>query len=247
MESEICSLWFEHGRDVPLSVLQAWPQTAQRLVKWGAWLIGAGKTADLRSGPCEPYSYDLAVGKPLGVPMDPRDSLWLLSDRAVGVNVGQIVADLDGHMAFKHGASVLLRGYRHPRTLVFPESATVRPYVNGCSTRELIAPARPGDPTIQQLRIPPHSSEQAHHTHSTARIVYVADGTGAAVIGMGDGIAYVPLRKGDVMVLDPFCPHHFETGPNWLEVYPLHVWSASREEADHAMMRGTALMDQGKS
>ncbi len=123
----------------------------------------------------------------------------------------------------------------------------VLPYVNGCSTKQIFAPPRPGDPTLQYLHIPAHSAEQAHHIHSTVRVVYTLSGNGTSVVGMEGLTVKEELTPGKVCILEPMCPHHFETpyGES-LVVVPLHIFSATAGvETVHPMFSGTYLMNQG--
>ena len=116
------------------------------------------------------------------------------------------------------------------------------PYVNGCSTKQVFPPERLGDPTLQILDIPPYSSEQAHHIHSTARVVLVLRGSGFSVVGMDQAVVREPLRPGKVVILHKMAPHHFETEGEHLVVLPLHVWSSVPElEKRHPMFNGTFL------
>lgn len=143
--------------------------------------------------------------------------------------------------------SCIVRGYAPDdaeRSLVTPMSL---PYVNGCSTKEIFPPERAGDPTLQMLTIPPYSKEQAHHIHSTARVVAVLSGRGDSVVGMEGKTITTELVPGMTVVLDPMCPHHFETPQGEpLVVAPVHVWSTGRGEFDHPMYRGTHMMNQGE-
>jgi len=113
------------------------------------------------------------------------------------------------------------------------------PYINGCSSKQLINPVRPGDPTWQMLYIPPHTSEQAHHIHSTTRVVYVHSGSGTSHIGSSGKTESFALKPGTVLVLDKMIPHHFSTTDDSLVVLPLHIYSSTSEEHDHPMFRGT--------
>jgi hypothetical protein len=124
---------------------------------------------------------------------------------------------------------------------------TVLPYVNGCSTRQLIYPQRIGDPTLQFLHIPAYSKEQAHHIHSTVRVVYIWKGLGDSIVGMEGKSMTTMLKPGMVCILEPMCPHHFETPHGQcIEVVPLHVFSsAGAMETQHPMFNGTYLMNQG--
>ena len=143
--------------------------------------------------------------------------------------------------------ATIIRGYMPSEMTVSLEGITVLPYVNGCSTRQLIAPPRPGDPTLQLLKIPPYSAEQAHHIHSTVRIVYVTEGKAKSVVGMEGMTVDHELIPGTVCILDPMCPHHFETPyGEHVKVVPLHIFSSvGGLEAMHPMFNGTHMMDQG--
>ena len=66
---------------------------------------------------------------------------------------------------------VKIRGYQCGDKSAQLTLNTNLPYVNGCSTRQIFPPERLGDPTLQQLTIPPYTSEQVHHIHPTARVV----------------------------------------------------------------------------
>jgi len=143
--------------------------------------------------------------------------------------------------------ATIIRGYMPSEMVVSLEGITVLPYVNGCSTRQLMAPPRPGDPTLQFLKIPAYTAEQAHHIHSTVRVVYVLDGKGKSIVGMEGKTIEHDLVPGTICILDPMCPHHFETPyGQCIKVVPLHVFSSVGSiEALHPMFNGTYMMNQG--
>ena len=143
--------------------------------------------------------------------------------------------------------AVVIRGFAPANKMANIESRMILPYVNGCSTRQLFAPERPGDPTLQLLRIPPYSSEQAHHIHSTVRVVHVISGEGFSVVGMGKKSVRQKLVPGMSVILDNMAPHHFETEDSHLLVMPAHIWSAAPNgiENNHPMFNGTFMMNQG--
>ena len=89
------------------------------------------------------------------------------------------------------------------------------------------------------LYIPPYTSEQAHHIHSTTRVVYVHEGKGKSHIGQDKKTKSFDLEAGDVLVLDKMIPHHFSTGKEGIVVLPLHVFSSLNQEFDHPMFNGT--------
>ena len=148
---------------------------------------------------------------------------------------------------FSKNFTVVIYGRREDeQSRTLRPSSTVLPYVNGCSTKQVFAPDRPGDPTLQYLHIPPFSAEQAHHIHPTVRAVLVWQGHGTSIVGMDDNVVREELKPGMVCILEPMCPHHFETpfGVN-LEVLPVHVYSTvPGSEANHPMFNGTFVMSQ---
>jgi len=139
----------------------------------------------------------------------------------------------------RHLATVI-RGYTPEDRTTTIRQGTTLPYVNGCSTKQLFPPDRLGDPTLQLLHMPPHTTEQVHHIHSTVRVVYVLRGRGTSVVGTSEHSTRQDLVPGTVCILEPMCPHHFETDAEPLMCIPLHVFSSSgSSELDHPMFRGT--------
>lgn len=204
------------------------------------WYFPAGHVGRHEAPDDESYHYDLFMG-PADVVVYKGDCVyWLDLPHTARLDVGPTVVKSD---AF----AVVIRGFKpEPATARFGCKLPVLPYVNGCSTSELFRPPRLGDPTLQRLLIPGGSSEQAHHIHSTSRIVYVLRGRGVSVVGM-DSPTRTDLLPGMVCVLQPMVPHHFETpGGEPLEVLPLHVWSSTSGESNHPMFRGTHLTNQGE-
>ncbi|KFX10456.1 hypothetical protein KP17_18460 [Pectobacterium parvum] len=146
----------------------------------------------------------------------------------------------------KHCATII-RGYMPSEVTASLEGTTLLPYVNGCSTKQIFFPPRVGDPTLQLLKIPANSAEQAHHIHSTVRVVYVLSGKGKSIVGMEGKSVEQDLLPGMVCILEPMCPHHFETPYGEpLVVIPLHVYSSTgAQETSHPMFNGTYMMNQG--
>ena len=140
--------------------------------------------------------------------------------------------------------AVVVRGYMPEDRTTTIQQGTTLPYVNGCSTKQLFPAERPGDPTLQLLYMPPHTTEQVHHIHSTFRVVYVMAGCGISVVGLGSHVTHHELVPGTVCVLEPMCPHHFETSAEPLLCIPLHIFSSTgRQELDHPMLSGTHFTD----
>lgn len=207
---------------------------------YGVQYLMPGEKAHLQSPDGDLYTYDVFFG-PHTVNVEKGDCAFTVSDdlRQAELHRGPV------QFKSKH-VSTVIRGYAPENKSASFQYGTNLPYVNGCSTRQIFSPERPGDPTLQLLRIPPFTSEQAHHIHSTSRVVYVVSGSGHSVVGMRHKFSKTELKPGMLCVLDKMCPHHFETGDEWLTVLPVHVWSsAGHLENDHPMYNGTFMMNQG--
>lgn len=164
---------------------------------------------------------------------DPICSYWYLNDREIGCFTGDdsIFEDFD--------VCVEIFGYTpETRTSTYTRGTDL-PYLNGCSTKQLIPPNRLGDPTWQLLQMQPNTTEQKHHVHSTARVVYVISGSGYSMVGMSNNIKVHKLSKGMVLILDKLEPHHFVSSEDGLLVAPLHIFSSSSDEFNHPMFNGT--------
>jgi hypothetical protein len=185
---------------------------------------------------CEPtelYQHKVYVGQH-SIQTNIRSSYWYVNGNQVACVTGT------GDVLHSTTMCVEIFGYTpEDRTSTFGRGTDL-PYINGCSTKQLINPARHGDPTFQYLYIPAGTSEQAHHIHATPRIVYVAQGHGKSIVGTPGANKEYPLNQGDVIILGKMIPHHFETIDSDLVVLPLHVYSTSgQQEFDHPMYNGT--------
>jgi mannose-6-phosphate isomerase-like protein (cupin superfamily) len=224
------------------------PERGRILDLYGARYFEPGVRDIYRARSTNLYDYTAYVG-PHDVSVDLGDCLFYLgadagsAHRRRGSRLGgQALRQRSEHFG------VLIRGYM-PDTASreLGESHTNLPYVNGCSTKQIFAPERLGDPTLQLLDIPPFSAEQAHHIHSTVRVVYVLEGLGVSYVGMEGASVVTELKPGTVVLLEPMCPHHFETPQGkHLVVLPVHVFSSVGSlESVHPMSNGTHLMNQG--
>ncbi|MBL56692.1 MAG: hypothetical protein CMP61_05850 [Flavobacteriales bacterium] len=140
--------------------------------------------------------------------------------------------------------ATILRGYMHPDAVISLQGVTTLPYVNGCSTKQLFSPIRLGDPTLQYLKMPPSSREQEHHIHSTFRVVLILSGRAKSIVGMDNTSIATELKPGSICILEPMCPHHFESYPEEsLIAIPLHIFSSvGSSEKNHPMFNGTVLI-----
>ena len=137
--------------------------------------------------------------------------------------------------------AVVFDGYQCGMKLASLMEKVNLPYVNGCASKQIFAPERVGDPTLQQLTIPPYTSEQMHHIHPTSRVVYVLKGRGYSIVGQTGKDEETELVEGMVCILDPMSPHHFRTEDEYLTVLPVHIFSSGPANIDknHPMFNGT--------
>jgi len=199
----------------------------------------AGEKTVFKSQKWNLYPFKVYVGSN-HVEVEENESAWFYQgDPDQGFNGVCIRGPVDFTSEY---CCTVVTGYTPPDRSAQIESTNL-PYVNGCSTESLLPPVRLGDPTMQVLYMPPNSSEQQHHIHSTARVVFVMSGTGTNIYGMDD-VKEIPLNALDVLVLDKMIPHHFVTSNQPLFVSPFHVFSSiGRGEQNHPMFNGTHMTD----
>ena len=182
------------------------------------------------------YSYTVYVGEQI-VDVEIGDSAWYYRFMNGGWH-GNVKRGPDKINSDK--LCVVIRGYSCPNRSV-EILGTNLPYINGCSTESLLPPIRLGDPTMQLLHMPAGSSEQ-EEIHSTARVVYILDGYATCVYGLGKSRKEIGIEKGNVLLLEKMCPHHFVTEEEALVCSPLHIWSSvGAVEKNHPMFNGTYL------
>jgi mannose-6-phosphate isomerase-like protein (cupin superfamily) len=179
------------------------------------------------------YQFEVYVGG-TNIKIKDDESAWYYERRNSGI---YCATARNEQTIFSDMCCTIIKGYTPPNRTV--EILTTNlPYINGCSTESLLPPIRLGDPTMQLLYMPPHSSEQEEHIHSTSRVVTVLTGSGVSISSQGE----IPLKKGDVLILDKMVPHHFVTNKEHLLCSPLHVWSSvGAQEQNHPMFNGTHL------
>jgi mannose-6-phosphate isomerase-like protein (cupin superfamily) len=202
--------------------------------KFGIEYYPAGQSTITHSRDTDLYSYTTYIGAHT-VTVEKGDSVYTYDEKGVAhVHAGPY------QLQSKIIATVI-RGYAAPTRSAEVGQATFLPYVNGCSTRQIFAPERIGDPTLQLLHMPPHASEQVHHIHSTARVVHIISGRGRSVVGMDQMVEKQELTAGMSLIFHPMCPHHFETDDESLLALPLHIFSSPPAgiEFSHPMFNGT--------
>ena len=211
------------------------------LNSFGATYFAPGEVGKKVAAETDLYYYETFVGAH-EVSVGRGDSIfWLSADKTTALlNRGPYIVESPLF-------ATTVRGYAPEAKTSTIVNKTVLPYINGCSTKQIFAPERPGDPTLQMLTIPPYTSEQAHHIHSTVRAVYVLAGEGLSFVGMEKKTVATRLLPGMVCVLEKMCPHHFETQDSELTVLPVHIWSSiPAAEHNHPMFNGTFEIKSGK-
>jgi quercetin dioxygenase-like cupin family protein len=179
------------------------------------------------------YQYKVYGGKHT-IDTKTTSSYWYIDKEVVISKTG------DGSTLVSNIMCVEIYGYTPETRTSSYSRGTDLPYVNGCSTKQLITPVRPGDPTFQMLYIPPFCAEQVHHIHATPRVVYVSKGKGISVVGTPESQKDYELNVGDIIILGKMTPHHFKTNDNDLVVLPMHIFSSiASAEFDHPMYNGT--------
>jgi mannose-6-phosphate isomerase-like protein (cupin superfamily) len=199
----------------------------------GMRYISPGTVEKVIAGETEPYYFETYAGAH-SITVQRGDCVfWLSADSTTAfLNRGPTTISSPRF-------ATVVRGFAPENKSSTIVNKTVLPYTNGCSTKQIFPSDRPGDPTLQLLLIPPHTTEQVHHIHSTARSVFILSGHGRSQVGMRGDIS-IELTEGMVCILDRMCPHHFETQDVPLLVLPVHVWSSvGNAEHEHPMVHGT--------
>tara|TARA_R110002153_G_scaffold4163_1_gene19965 strand:+ start:1287 stop:1931 length:645 start_codon:yes stop_codon:yes gene_type:complete len=205
--------------------------------KYGAYYFDQSDTGFInQSRDSDQYSYKAFAGD-IDVMLENGDSLITMSSDM------QSALWLSGNIAVGYAKTkafgAVLRGYQCGNKSVSLNQSVNLPYVNGCATRQIFPPERIGDPTLQQLTIPPYTTEQMHHIHATTRVVYVLKGRGYSIVGQDTNVEETELKEGMICILDPMSPHHFRTESEYLTVLPVHVFSSTANEQNHPMFNGT--------
>ena len=204
--------------------------------RYGAHYWDAGETDVYESAENELYRYTAYIGKQ-EIPSIQRGGshLMMSNDQGIAVWTARNTSFIS------YWLSVHIQGYQCGEKTVSLKERVNLPYINGCATRQLFPPERIGDPTFQQLTMPPFTSEQAHHIHPTARVVYVLKGRGWSIVGQSGDEHETELLEGMTCILDPMSPHHFRTEETPLTVLPIHIFSSTPEamESNHPMFNGT--------
>jgi len=206
---------------------------------YGVRYFPRGSTDEVEARPSNLYFYRAYMGV-REVAVEAGDCVYWIGDDGESAHLKRGPSRVQSRRL-----ATVVRGYMPEDKSTTILRGTTLPYVNGCSTKQLFPAERPGDPTLQLLHMPPHTTEQVHHIHSTARVVFILRGRGTSVVGIGKQVVRRELLPGMTCILEPMCPHHFETSADPLVCMPLHVFSSTgSRELDHPMLHGTHLIDE---
>lgn len=199
------------------------------------FIYNTNKPTIIESSSTDLYQYRCYIGNQ-EIQTNSLSSYWYVTKETVGCFTGNNKIFTDFLLC------VEILGYTPEARTSTYSRGTDLPYINGCSSKQLIHPNRQGDPTWQLLDIAANCKEQEHHIHSTARVVYVAKGHGKSIIGSSNNYKEYELKEGTVLILPKMVQHHFEATAEGLVVVPLHIFSSSSSEFNHPMFNGTHIV-----
>ena len=113
-------------------------------------------------------------------------------------------------------------------------------YIDGCSDTLLVCPPRLGEPCLNHLHLPAHTS-QSSHTHPSERIGVILRGRGECRTPEG----VFPLEGGMAWRIPTGCLHSFFTEAESLDVIAWHPDSDfGPTDANHPMINRTCLLEE---
>jgi quercetin dioxygenase-like cupin family protein len=135
-------------------------------------------------------------------------------------------------------------GYRGLRQVGGPiESEGRLRYIDGCTDTLLVCPPRLGEPCLNHLHIPPHTSQTAH-THPSHRVGVILRGSGEC--RTADGV--FPLSPGMGWYIPEGSVHSFFTGAQSLDVIAWHPDSDfGPTDENHPMVNRTIIENRQHS
>lgn len=151
-------------------------------------------------------------------------------------DAGQVECDAEGH-----GLVISRLDYRGLRQLGGPLEPMGRlRYIDGCSDTLLVSPPVLGEPCLNHLHIPAHTSQSAH-THPSVRIGVILRGSGECRTPEG----VFPLSPGMAWYIPTGCLHSFFTTDDTLDVIAWHPDSDfGPTHENHPMINRTVLPPQ---
>lgn len=113
-------------------------------------------------------------------------------------------------------------------------------YINGCTDTLLVPPVRKGDPCLNHLHFPAHST-QTPHTHPSVRVNVVYRGSGVCLVPE-DEEQRVDLVSGYVFVMKTDTLHSFNTENDSMDVITFHPDSnIGMTDDNHPMINRTIV------
>lgn len=139
-----------------------------------------------------------------------------------------------------HGIIINTPGYKIEENIVnsiCPGIPGHLSYIDGCSNTGLIGPVRNGDPCINYLYFP-IGTVQTMHTHPSCRIGMILTGNGIADVNE----EMIPLKTGDVFILDKFSKHRFITTDHSMSLMVFHPDSEDGPRDEHNPMKSRTYL-----
>jgi quercetin dioxygenase-like cupin family protein len=174
------------------------------------------------------------TGSPVITDTEEQSHTFLIQAEMFFVWPGEGV--LVGHNS--SGLIISRLGYRGLRQIGGPIEAEGRlRYIDGCTDTLLVCPPRLGEPCLNHLHIPPHTS-QSQHTHPSERIGVILRGRGEC--RTPDGV--YSLTPGMGWRIPTGCLHSFYTEDESLDVVAWHPDSDfGPTDENHPMINRTFL------
>lgn len=185
---------------------------------------------------------------------DDATHFGMVTDGSVQLHDAALQVELRAGMYFVSVGRATLRGdgralvlscpgYRGLRQVGGPLEGTGRlRYIDGCTDTLLVCPPRLGEPCLNHLHLPPHTSQSAH-THPSERIGAILRGRGECRARDADGrMVSFPLAPGMGWRIPAGCLHSFFTGDEALDVLAWHPDSDfGPTDENHPMVNRTLL------
>jgi quercetin dioxygenase-like cupin family protein len=134
---------------------------------------------------------------------------------------------------------VLVKGYPGLFALGGPIEETGRlKYIDGCTDTGIILPVRQGDPCLNCLFFPAHTTQTAH-THPSHRVGLIVSGRGWCHT---EGRA-VEMSPGKVFVIPAGCLHSFHTSSEAMRIIVCHPDSDVGPTDELHQMKEATLID----
>jgi mannose-6-phosphate isomerase-like protein (cupin superfamily) len=152
------------------------------------------------------------------------------------LRAGMFFVASEGALHGGRGLLIEARGYRGVFQIGGPLEATGRlRYIDGCTDTLLVSPPRLGEPCLNHLHLPKHTT-QSPHTHPSIRVGVIASGSGECVTKE----KRYPLQPGLAWWIPAGVVHSFDTNDEALNVIAWHPDSDyGPTDENHPMLNKT--------